>query len=461
MSEDAKTRKGRRGIFGSIARLFGGGSDRSAEPKRPEVPATGTAAKSEAWAGGAAAAAAPDPVDASTPAASAPDDEEDPLVLGPAYKAAPAEPEEAGATPDPTTDDDSEDELILTGGTDESSEDELVLSGCAANDARDAKPSAAREEDLAEEEEDILARMRARLGGAAGAQDTDQNNETSRSDDQTGDTGGSEAALAPEAGGPSDPSWLSGEDRDDREGTFPASDARPDGREPMEGKEMDPKDETETDEDRTKREAEETGAALFPGAMRGAAEDVAGEEDSREEDAREQESGEENSGEDESRKDESGKHDSGELAVAGESADPGEDSGADSGEDPWKLPEMNGEGDAETGATATVADLEPLDLDDAGKTVPVEAEEQEPDRSQGMFAAMAAEIEGEAEDLGETPAGPAAEADAGGVVDEAALEETVRRLIREELEGELGERISRNIRKIIREEVAHAMLRNR
>lgn len=40
-------------------------------------------------------------------------------------------------------------------------------------------------------------------------------------------------------------------------------------------------------------------------------------------------------------------------------------------------------------------------------------------------------------------------------------EETVRRLIREELEGELGERLSANIRRLIREEVAHALLRQR
>jgi hypothetical protein len=40
-------------------------------------------------------------------------------------------------------------------------------------------------------------------------------------------------------------------------------------------------------------------------------------------------------------------------------------------------------------------------------------------------------------------------------------EETVRRLIREELEGELGERLSANIRRMIREEVAHALLRQR
>lgn len=56
--------------------------------------------------------------------------------------------------------------------------------------------------------------------------------------------------------------------------------------------------------------------------------------------------------------------------------------------------------------------------------------------------------------------GPPPDADDAGA-GPAMSEETVRRLIREELEGELGERLSANIRRMIREEVAHALLRQR
>jgi hypothetical protein len=47
--------------------------------------------------------------------------------------------------------------------------------------------------------------------------------------------------------------------------------------------------------------------------------------------------------------------------------------------------------------------------------------------------------------------------DAGMVFDEAVLRDLVRDLIREELSGSLGERITRNIRKLVRAEIARAL----
>ena len=41
--------------------------------------------------------------------------------------------------------------------------------------------------------------------------------------------------------------------------------------------------------------------------------------------------------------------------------------------------------------------------------------------------------------------------------DEAVLRDLVRDLIREELQGSLGERIMRNVRKLVRVEVARAL----
>lgn len=52
----------------------------------------------------------------------------------------------------------------------------------------------------------------------------------------------------------------------------------------------------------------------------------------------------------------------------------------------------------------------------------------------------------------------AAEAPAeAGPFDEAALRDLIRDLIREELQGSLGERITRNVRKLVRAEIARAM----
>lgn len=44
------------------------------------------------------------------------------------------------------------------------------------------------------------------------------------------------------------------------------------------------------------------------------------------------------------------------------------------------------------------------------------------------------------------------------VLDEAALQEIVRQMIREELQGDLGERITRNVRKLVRAEINRALI---
>ncbi|MGR3493439.1 MAG: hypothetical protein ACU0DW_15410, partial [Shimia sp.] len=42
-------------------------------------------------------------------------------------------------------------------------------------------------------------------------------------------------------------------------------------------------------------------------------------------------------------------------------------------------------------------------------------------------------------------------------LDEGALREMVAEIVREELQGELGERITRNVRKLVRREIHRAM----
>ena len=48
-------------------------------------------------------------------------------------------------------------------------------------------------------------------------------------------------------------------------------------------------------------------------------------------------------------------------------------------------------------------------------------------------------------------------ADDDFVVDEDMLREIVARLVREELQGAMGERITRNLRRMVRREIARAM----
>ncbi len=47
------------------------------------------------------------------------------------------------------------------------------------------------------------------------------------------------------------------------------------------------------------------------------------------------------------------------------------------------------------------------------------------------------------------------------ILDEEALRSVVNSIVREELQGELGDRISRNLRKLIRREIGQIMLENR
>jgi hypothetical protein len=75
------------------------------------------------------------------------------------------------------------------------------------------------------------------------------------------------------------------------------------------------------------------------------------------------------------------------------------------------------------------------------------------------------EPEAEVEDAVRPDASPApdeaiAEPEAGAGPAPDALERMVRQIIQEELQGEIGTRLSQNIRRLIREEVAHAMLRS-
>ena len=44
------------------------------------------------------------------------------------------------------------------------------------------------------------------------------------------------------------------------------------------------------------------------------------------------------------------------------------------------------------------------------------------------------------------------------VIDEEALRDMVSEIVRQELQGELGERITRNVRKLVRREIHRALL---
>ena len=84
---------------------------------------------------------------------------------------------------------------------------------------------------------------------------------------------------------------------------------------------------------------------------------------------------------------------------------------------------------------------------------------------------LAADLDGDApvargidagEEAGATQRMPTEILDADGtplaVLDEAALQEIVRQMIREELQGALGERITRNVRKLVRAEINRALV---
>lgn len=77
-------------------------------------------------------------------------------------------------------------------------------------------------------------------------------------------------------------------------------------------------------------------------------------------------------------------------------------------------------------------------------------------------APVARGIEGDDSQEGATHRMPTEILDADGtplaVLDEAALQEIVRQMIREELQGSLGERITRNVRKLVRAEINRALV---
>ena len=119
------------------------------------------------------------------------------------------------------------------------------------------------------------------------------------------------------------------------------------------------------------------------------------------------------------------------------------------------------------GAALDPDDAEDTDTDDDTPVQPlrdVAAELLEDDP-------LAADLDGDApvargidegEEAGPTQRMPTEILDADGtplaVLDEAALQEIVRQMIREELQGALGERITRNVRKLVRAEINRALV---
>lgn len=132
--------------------------------------------------------------------------------------------------------------------------------------------------------------------------------------------------------------------------------------------------------------------------------------------------------------------------------------------------EAEGEGEAEAGTAALLAD-------DAAEAVPGWAQQDASDDAEAddVLAAgsvLAATLEpdqdwadeaeaqviAELEDAVVEAAMPlAAAADDDALYDEPLLRELVRDIIREELQGDLGQRITRNIRKLVRAEIARAI----
>ena len=425
MTEDGKPGKDRRGLLGSLGRLFGGGAaDRPEKPEQTEAAERAPDAARDASpppSQSEAGVASLDPGPGVEPASDEQEDKDDTLVLGAAFKPAPNETE-AATQPDDSDVCGSEDEQTLMASAGATGDD-LVLDGSAGADVNAGIDHGIAEGTMADDE-DILARWRAREDERSREYGAEDEGETQSGIEETGETGSTEAALKPEEGGASGLFWPSGEDREDREGTFPASDAWPEGREAMEAEDMGRKNDTKSQKNAGTPETEEPAVALFPGAMRDAIDDQSSEK----------------------------------TAV---------EDGTESQDAHGDTRESSGVSEAEAEATAEAP-----------------SEDEAPDAAAGVAAADEADTAGPEDEgakglgtaLGAMPDGPegapAEEAIADGPVnevtavgmdatDQVAFEETVRRLIREELEGELGERLSRNVRKIVREEVAHALLRNR
>lgn len=108
---------------------------------------------------------------------------------------------------------------------------------------------------------------------------------------------------------------------------------------------------------------------------------------------------------------------------------------------------------AEEPAPAPTRDVDPALYEDLGDGHPAEADP--------VVEAQAAPPEAESIH-GATQRMPTEILDADGtplaVLDEAALQDIVRQMIREELAGPLGERITRNVRKLVRAEINRALV---
>lgn len=128
---------------------------------------------------------------------------------------------------------------------------------------------------------------------------------------------------------------------------------------------------------------------------------------------------------------------------------------------------------------ARLAAGEVLDVDDPEDALPDEVESEAPqivapDVAPELLeddplavdldgdAAVTGSLSEEGADPGNLHRMPTEILDADGtplaVLDEAALQEIVRQMIREELQGSLGERITRNVRKLVRAEINRALI---
>ncbi|MEM9342201.1 MAG: hypothetical protein AAGA87_04090 [Pseudomonadota bacterium] len=96
-------------------------------------------------------------------------------------------------------------------------------------------------------------------------------------------------------------------------------------------------------------------------------------------------------------------------------------------------------------------DVEELDVDATDPTREVEPVEPAPvwinDEADEAEAAAEAAAEAQANELA-----------IGGGIDDVALREMVAEIVRSELQGELGERITRNVRKLVRREIYRAIM---
>lgn len=444
MTSDAESAKGRGGLFASLARLFGrrGPEDDSAAA---DTPAGVSPAEPEQHQTDDLAEARPEPT--APAAAAAGDEDEDELVLGPALQASPH-----GQTEET---DEGADQPALTGAT------ETVEAGADATPAPNAEP----------EEEEILAKLRA----ARGEQDEDPGTEdrlTASEDEWAASFGAAVPETEPEeeaaeteeetTAGPG-LSWLSADRRDEGEANLPEADLESGGPELMEAEEMGRRDadnenqpgsdegegvpETETFAAAETSAASETSAATVPLFPRSGA-------DSAVEEQAPEDEGDESVGEAEP------PEEAAEMAAAASTSEEPAPDAPGRDEDEIETPKAEElevlEAEADKVATGEPG-AETVGDEETG------ADEPEADETGAETVALGAGAAGERFAAGEAPPGEGAsdamEVAAGS--DQTAVEETVRRLIREELEGDLGARLSANIRRMIQEEVARALRRPR